>query len=323
MQVIFDLQEHLKKVEIGEFGAASFLQSSGSPAPSLTVGQSKDGKYIHVSKRESRSAGVVIPTLFLPMLLPGDRITISGRITNDAPDNYWGIALFSQSAESDQLTQQIAPRGVFSLTHRLEATDLSKSMTIQTTKWQDFEPNYDFFIDSIKVTRDDERDKFVKDEREIVYSLNMDQALLDVDLDVGGGIDDSMVLRLSGNPNVAVFGQMGDDNGRSLHISGRTRDFDGFDIRMEELKLIKGNEYHVKLTGRTAGNVPADAQLMLQGMPGYHWRSLTHIAGNQDFTLSCTLRKSAVEKWEALRVATNAAGSNVAYFIYTIEICPA
>jgi len=322
MQIIFDLQEQLKNLQLGNFDATGYLQARGEVNPTLTLCENQGERSIHVTHRQSREDGVIIPVLFYSMLLPGDRITLTGRMNGDVADNYWGIALCSTSDEGDQLAQQIAPQGEFSLSHQLEATDLSKSLVVKTTKWRDVEPNYDFFIDSIKVSRDDEQDKFKKDAREIVYDLNTDYAVQQVNLDIGGGIDASTVLRLSGNPNIAVF-EHHITGKRGLHIAARERDFDGLDIRLSELQLIPGNEYDVKIIGRTAGAAPIDSQIMIQGMPGYHWRSLQSIGGNQDFMLGCTLRKSAVEKWNAIRIATNEVGSNIAYFIYSIVITPA
>jgi len=322
MQIVFDLQEYLQAMQSDKERTPSFLRPTGSHEPTITICNHEDEKCIHVTHRATKKSGVVIDLPLMQGIMPDDRITIMGRISDPKERRDWGISLLSQlSIAENQVAQQAVPHGIFLLTHQLDDDDLKKPLFLQTTKWGSWgdseDPNFDFFVDSILVSRDIDFVKQKKEDRAVVYDLNSDIAICEATLNTVNGTHHSLVLRQSGTPSIYI---VSDGDGRAIHVTRRTNNYDGFDICMAQLNLIQGEEYRITVTGRADGEAPEDAQIMLQGIPGYHWRSLHSLVTNQDFTLSYTLKKSSLEQWEALRIATNQAGAHVPYFIYSIEI---
>ena len=320
MMVLFDLQEKLERVSIGRLDSMHYLQPIAPPSqhlPKLTVEEHDEVKFISVSGRTKNEQGISLSLGDIPELRQGDRITITGRVARGAPSTSWSLALFSSVGESNQLVQHLSPKSLFTLTHVLEEIELEAIFTLRTVQWGDAIPAMDIFVDSILITRAREMVTFLKDEREVVYSLQTDDYIQWTNIGVGNNFESSRFLQRSGRPTLTLF-RTGLVHG--IHVTNRNKDFDGVDILLERLGLMKGNEYHVQVTGRVDGDAPNYAQIMFQSVPHFSIRDNQPIYSNEPFVLNHTLRRSALEKWVMLRITTNLPGAKVSFFIDSIDI---
>ena len=318
MFTLFDLQEHLEQAPVGEITNTGFLKAHGVPLPTLSIEETDGVKSIKVSNRTLYENGAVIDLSALGDLEAGDRITVTGRVLGGTATD-WGIALFAGEGETNQLTQHINPEGLFSLSYILEPADVGENLMIHTTQWGIHNSDMDFFIDSILATRIKASlfsDLVVRDPRDVIYSLYNDTDL-PWSPDEETAFTNTRFLRLSGVPIINLV----DSGGRrSLHVMGRARDFDGLDIRVSNMTLLKGNEYHIKVKGRIDGECPENMRIMLQGLPGYLWRSVQRVSSNDEFTLEHTISGASVEKWTEVRITSDAEGAMVPFYVDLIEI---
>ncbi|MCL1995948.1 MAG: hypothetical protein FWG63_07075 [Defluviitaleaceae bacterium] len=326
MLVLFDLQDSLERIDVGTPLRNGFLVANEKSAPILTVTEHDDVKFILVSDRNTITKGAMLQLFHLPSIQSGDRLVITGRISKKAPHDGWGISLFSiidptihpVNIESNvlQLSQQVAPQGIYTLVHQFDTTENYELLSIETTQWQNYIPTMDFSIDSILVTRITDSMKFIKDKRSTVYSLETDEEIRS--LIAGADIDTNLTyLQRSGTSLVQIVKS---DDKTTIHIKLRSKDYDGIDIRLEEMGLIRGNNYNVKVFGYVDGRADKDSQITLQGLPGFHWRGTQPLFSNTPFVLSYTLMKSHVGRWTDLRIATNAAGATAPLVINALEV---
>jgi len=321
MVILFDLQEELEHISIGAFDKLEYIFSEGTPTPALAVEEYDEVKFISITERRNNEAGISIKLPAISSSLHvGDRITITGRVGRGARRTNWGVALCANlpnTSEAIQLVQQIAPSELFSLTHILEETEVNATLTLRTMQWSESYSLMDVFVDSILITRSKESDTFKEDPRDIVYSLENDDYIQWVGMGEGHTFETSQYVQRSGRPTLTVFRHK---NTNAIHVGNRSRDFDGLDIRLERLDLVKGNEYHVQVKGVIDGFAPEGTQIMLQGIPHFSWRDNQVVTSNQPFKLNHILRRSALEKWIMLRITTNFYGANVPFIIHSIEI---
>ena len=327
--VLFDFRKKLETMKSGPFEGSEYIQPLGIPPPVITVVDDNGIKAIRVSKRTAREDGVAIPISTLTKysgLQTGDRLTITGRVGSGAPDSHWGMVLRRGSLDWKQLTHQITPVGLFSLTHLLESVDLDVTFWLQSNHWGEVSPTMDFFIDSILITRMQTRT--VIDERDIVYTMandNFVQSFAEKDIIILAEKDkpynkmsnEESCLRRSGSPVLTIYKG---SNGNSIHISKRTNNWDGLDIMLQPLELLQGNKYNLQVTGCIDGFAPPEAIIMLQGIPVYTWEHLVEVKSNDFFVLKHNISPSDLEKWIAIRVATNTKGIDMAFFIDSIEL---
>jgi len=189
---------------------------------------------------------------------------------------------------------------------------------VQTTRWGAINPIMDLFIDGILISRDDKAE--VRDDpRNIVYSFDADVSLMPDGMlsSINEITELPEFLVQSGNPRVKACMYNGE---KALHVTERSKDWDGIDISLERLKLIEGNKYHISVTGRVDGYAPEGSIITLQGLPGYSWRNYRFIADDRFFTLSHTLSDAEIAHWTTVRITTNAIGANVSLYIFDIEI---
>ena len=320
MMVLFDLQEKLERATIGRLEGMQYLQPVALPSqhlPKLSIEEHDEVKFISISGRTKNEQGISLSLGDIPDLRQGDRITITGRVARGAPSTSWSLAMFSSIGESNQLTQHISPKSLFTLTHVLEEMELEATFTLHTMQWGESTPSMDIFVDSILITRAREILTFLKDDRDVVYSLSSDDYIQWVGMGEGNTFETSRFLQRSGRPTLTIF-RNGTSN--AIHVTNRSKDFDGLDIRLERLGLVKGNEYHVKVTGRIDGEAPEYAQIMFQSVPHFSIRDNKPLTSNQSFELNHILRRSALEKWVMLRVTTNLPGAKVSFYIDSIDI---
>ena len=325
MLILFDLQDNLAKMKSGASLVCGFLLPGGEAMPQLDIAEIDNVKFVNVTNRTKISDGAVLMLDSLEdAVLPGDRVVITGRLARNVPNEGWGISLFSveergggeSPKEGAQLTQQIAPKGMYTLSYQIGAGESLYALHIQTTQWRSYVPIMDFTIDSILVTRITDCTEAIKDRRGLVYSLNRDTILQSAPdkepLDEG-----TIYLRRSGTP---VISAVKNDKRNILRLDNRTKDYDGLDLRLEELELIRGNEYKVTVTGYADGETGEDAQITFQGLPGFTWRGTQPLVSNAPFKLEYILGKSTVGKWTDLRITTNMAGAACPLVIQSIDI---
>ncbi|MCL2398920.1 MAG: hypothetical protein FWC91_04130 [Defluviitaleaceae bacterium] len=324
--ILFNFREELEKMKNGPFEGSAYIQPLGMPSPTIAVVDDDDVKAIKVSQRTTREDGVAILISSLTKhcdLQAGDRLTITGRVGSGAPDSSWGMVLRRGSPDWKQLTHQITPMGLFSLTHLLEAVDLDVVFWLQTNHWGETSPTMDFFIDSILITR--MQTKIIADERDIIYTLSNDDFFqsfnekIVITLAEKDEINNNeMCLRRSGNPVITVCKG---NNENIIHISRRTQNWDGLDIMLQPFELLQGNKYQLQVTGRIDGSAPPKSVIMLQGVPTYTWEHLIEVKSNDSFILKHNISPDDLEKWIAIRIATNIPGTDMSFFIDSIELC--
>jgi hypothetical protein len=314
MQILFDLQQEIEKLELG---ASEFIVPVGNTLPTLAIRAVDGVKTIIARNRCDYVSGIGIPLNALPKLKQGDRITVTGRVPRESPAGSWGVALIteetaSRRSEECQLVQVVSPKSLFSLSYILCKEDLKSLITVQTTRWGAINPTMDLYIDSILISREEKTEEIKKDSRKIIFSFDKDN-----DLQHGVDISASSVLSASGTPNVKILLREGE---KSLHISGRTKDWDGVDIDFEQLKLVAGNKYQISVKGKIDGYAPEGSMIMLQGLPSYSWRNSQNVSKNKSFSLRHVLSRTEVAQWTACRVTTNLVGASASFFIFEIEI---
>jgi len=145
--ILFDLRKELKK-------STEYLIPLN--ASTLTLAEEDAVQFIKVSNRHANQDGaslLISPLTATYHLKPGDRLTITGGIAENHPEDNWAIEIRRGTIDWKQLSQQITPVGFYSMTYLLEDTDLQSTIWIQTNHWGSTEPTMDFFIDSILITR--------------------------------------------------------------------------------------------------------------------------------------------------------------------------
>jgi hypothetical protein len=322
MHVLFDLQQEIDNLNLED---SEYIVPVGNNPPTLTIRFVDGVKTIVVGNRVDQISGLGITLCALPEIKAGDRITVTGRVPRESPAGSWGIALMTEEsatrkAEECQLTQVSSPKSLFSLSYILCDDDLDNLIMVQTTRWGAINPTMDLFIDGILISREG-KIKVKDDARENIYSFDTDE-----NLQCGGAIagDESsdaspvtMFLAQSGNPQIEIFMHNGD---KALRVDERSKDWDGVDIDLRKLHLVRNNKYQIKVTGRTNGCAPEGSIITLQGLPGFSWRSSQFITNDSFFTLCHVLSNAEVVQWSTVRVTTNSIGANVSFYIFDIEI---
>jgi hypothetical protein len=313
------MQAQFNDLSQGEFLDAGTFFPTGKTLPALDILQVEDVKTILVTKRANKQAGVGINIAKICDIAPGDRITVTGRFKSDAPSGSWGVALIAKDGTAEnQLAHQIAPRSVFSLSHVLEKTEMDAMVVLHTTSWGHIEPNMDFFVDNLRISREVSESNILADTRGIVYSMSDDRRMRDYkSLGLSQDIQGTEYLQGSGNPKIKII-KRGKLN--ILHVSNRFRDFDAVDIMLNTLKLMKGNSYQVTATGRIDGKAPEGSLMLMQSTPGYSWLASKFVSEGSEFSLTFTLTPSGIEKWTAIRISSNVIGASVSFFIFSIEV---
>ena len=321
MLVLYDFQEDFKDVESGEFKEGEIVSVRQDHSSASVIKVVEDVKTLLISERKSSYSGIFIRLNKIPGLMAGDRITITGRIGDEAPRGpVWSIALLSWSVEDGHLTQHISPGpgAVFAISHILETKEIEHVFTVHTIGWGGvLSPLMDFYVDGILITRNTKVNEAEIDTRTAVYSLEEDEYIKHISTDDVDSFGNKLLVVRSGNPIIRIF-QRGDL--KAIHVGTRVNDWDGVDLLISRMRLRAGNKYKILVTGRIDGNVPDGSVLMLQGIPSYGWRSNINITEDEEFTLEHVLTRSELEKWTSVRITTNGNGASVAFYIYNISI---
>jgi len=314
--VLYDFQEDFKEISAGEFHENIPISVRGDKPTSAMVQDVEDVKSLLISNRPARESGIYINLKKISGLLPGDRITVTGRVGEGAPPGpIWSVALLS--VDDGHLTHHISPRGIYSVSHVLELNELTQIFTIHTIGWGTFQPLMDLYIDSIIITRSAEIIAEERDTRTLVYTLKDDPNLEWVDTDDVDSFGDSLLVTRSGSPTIRIFKR---DDAMAFHVDTRVNDWDGIDIKLEHMKLRTASRYKVIVTGRIDGDAQKGAIIMLQGVPNYAWRAYVPIKKDLEFNLEYILSRTETEKLKGIRVTTNPEGATVPFFIYSIEV---
>ena len=273
-------------------------------------------KYIDVGERVQGDSGLLIASSSMPEIKAGDRITITGRVGNNAPLENWGIALFLIGGTGTHLTQHVAPEGLYSLTHLVDQAEVDRDFYVRTVQWEEGAQIVDFFVDSILITRIDGQTHFNKDTRHVVYSLMYDNGVYGSRLD--RLFESSAYLMRAGVPDISIKEAV--DGARHLHIGARSRDWDSIDVLINNMNLQRGNAFRLRVVGRLSSSAPDNSEMHLQGVPGYAIRSIVHVTPGEEFELEHMLTQAEVETWTSIRISTNSHASQYSFIIYSIEI---
>lgn len=318
MKIIYDFQEDFKNFAAGEFVGheKGLIGKRVSSVPEVFVEDVEDVKTLHISNRETKDSGIFIRLRMFQGVLPGDRLTVTGRMSEYTPmGKEWAIALIStRDSKSTQITH---PSNIFSLSRILEESDFAQTFAVHTIGWGAEEPLMDFYVDGILISRKDMSEIEI-DPRKVVYSMTADPDLEAATLpDTNNFEEPERLVRPSGNPTVRILKRGGKN---ILHIGNRFRDFDAMDLLVSRMDLLVGNRYRITIRGKPDGDVPEGSTLMLQGLPGYTWQSNTVILRDTEFILQHTLSQTEVDKWTTVRITSNTPGASISFYIYEMEI---
>ena len=315
MQILYDFQKNFETVELGKFRENGIISIRKDPDTTAIIEVIEDVKTMHITDRIIKEAGIHIDIKKIPGIIPGDRITVTGRVGEGEPlDSSWSIALIMVGGS--HLTQHIKPRDVFAVSHILEEKELDMVLSVHTVGWGLKPPLMDFYVDNIIVSRYQSKIE-EEDTRTMIFSIeddtNVDRLHLSDQENAGY---DFIVVR-SGRSRVKAFIHEGR---KALHISNRLNDWDGIDIILKNLSLHINSKYKITVRGHICSNAPLGSTIMLQGLPNYDWKSIIPIEKGMDFTLEHIMSRSDVEKWTSIRVATNTIGASTTFDIYSFEI---
>ncbi|MDR0272473.1 MAG: hypothetical protein LBI27_04065 [Clostridiales bacterium] len=312
MLVLYELQNILHDIDAGAFFGDSFLIPC-SDTSNLFVSETEDVKSIFVSERASDSDGLAILTPDFGKYVPGDRVTITGRVSENIPIGGWCFELHKCHPNgSSRLIQRYFPKRdkMYVLSYILDTRDEERHIRLITYPYvQNIKPA-DFYIDNILITRS-MGENALTDTRGIIYSMENDPFLTELN---GGGYTE--YLFASGNPKYSVNegGELG------IKVSRRVNDWDGIDVRTHLMNLLRGNKYCVRVKGRIDGNAPANAEMILQILPSYSWCEVQRVSSFQYFTLEHVFSSDELDTLESVRITTNAAGTKMSFFVHEIKL---
>lgn len=311
--VLYDLQNALANIETGALVHSGCIKPFGSTPPTVMIENTNGGKRLKITGRRVREDGISLLLPEIQGLHPGDRLTITGHVGEGAPNtNDWGLCLRSPRGEFNQLTQVIAPQGLFTLSYVIDKTDFGYPLYVHANTWGGAKIDMDFYIDNMTISRADNIHARA-DTRQLIYSMETDGYMSSYR---SGDIlmaDPDSPLSPSGACTCIV-------RRGAITVSGRKNDWDGLDIKLDTLGLMPGNSYNIHVVGRVEGAAPPETQIMLQIIPGYAWRDNHIIYSQQDFTLGHTLTLMELETADTLRITTNSVGAAVDFTIYSVEI---
>jgi len=312
--VLYDLQNALRYEEIGEFFGDSFLIPCGESSK-LSIVEIEDVKTIFISNRATDDDGLAILTPDFGKYVPGDRVTITGRVDENAHVGGWSLELHRCHPDgTSRLVQQYFPEHdrMYALSYVLDKKDIERHIRLVSRPWMYGVTPADFYVDEILITR--AREDFLKDLRDVIYIMENDRHLKELN---GGGYTE--FLFATGDPLYSFYEN--EENGSvSIHLSRRANDWDGIDIRLSLMNLLRDNKYCIKVTGRIDGTAPSGSEITLQLLPSYAWRGTQTVTDNQEFTLTHTLSPDELETIESVRITTNSIGANMPFYVHEIEV---
>jgi len=319
VQIIYDFQERYKNYTAGKFIEDDFITIRHDAAANFNIADIEDIKSLQITERENREAGIYIKLQSIEGLLPGDRLTITGRIGENPPSSpKWSVALFCVSeGHSPHLTHHPSPQPIFAISYIVEEKDLNATFTVHAISWGSTEPDMDIYIDDIVITRHDTGMVDEIDPRKVIYSLAEDENITPTIVDLYDENGPNANILRNGDLSVRVFKHNG---ANAIQASNRVKDWDGIDICIENFKLLPGNSYKVSVCIQLDEPAPLGTIFMLQGIPGYDWRGNTVVQKETDFTLHYVLSRVEVEKWHTIRITTNPPGASVSFCIHSIDI---
>jgi len=325
MTILHDLQEQLEDVSIGKFNNSiaksllvNIIRPWGNPEPVISVREYDGVRYISIENRILDDSGIELVLSAVPDLRVGDKISITGRIGEDAPLSNWGVCMFVKGEEVGHLDQHIAPTGLYNVNHVIDTDELERGLVLRTVQWGESTSVIDFYVDSIIITRQDTITEIVEDIRPVVYSFANDRDILTSRTD-RPVFEGNNFLRRSGVPEVHISEHNGK---RMLTLKKRAKDWDAIDILFSSMDLIRGNIYKISVTGIMGDDAPEKATVLFQGIPGFSWRSNVQVRPNEEFRIEHVLSPSEMESWTSLRITTDGASSQSTFTIKSIEVKP-
>ncbi|MCL2576974.1 MAG: hypothetical protein FWE27_02840 [Defluviitaleaceae bacterium] len=310
----------MKNFTIGKFPESLIIGPNPNQLATINVMEEDGAKTVLISNRTEVADGITINMSAFQNLLPGDRLTITGRIGSNAPTAKWCMLIHRGGGNYSLLKQHSIPLHdeLFYLTHLLDEVDLKYPIRLRTDHWGNEESYMDFYVDDILITRNIKNTGIIIDSRDIVYSLATDNYASDGLTPVGSNIGTvPSFLQTSGDPEYSLI-EEGDK--KIIYLRRRVHDWDGIDIKIGLMALKKGNSYTITIKGRPEGEVLKDAQLMMQILPGYVWRDNKNVYEGQEFILEHTLSNAEVLNAEFIRIASTPQGASMSFVITDIII---
>jgi hypothetical protein len=317
--VLYDLQNEIENYEPGKFPHSEFIEPNPNQLAKVSIEEQDGAKTVLICERTDVSDGITINMKAFDNLLPGDKLTVTGRIGGSAPSAKWGVLIYRGDENYFLLNQHSTPASneLFYLTHLLDDADIKHQIRIRTDHWGNEKALMDFCVDDILITRNLNSTGTIIDSRDIVYSLSRDERLREGRSIASDAEIVPSFLQTSGDPDYSLI-EEGDKN--IIYLRRRVHDWDGIDINIGLMALKSGNSYTITICGRPEGEVPKDAQLMMQILPGYVWRENKNVFSDTEFVLTHKLSNAEILNAENIRITTNGEGKKVSFVINNIFV---
>ncbi|MFD0673976.1 endo-1,4-beta-xylanase [Cohnella sp. GCM10027633] len=326
--VVYDMQADSSITAAAEgsvFDGTDYLQNSGG---TRSVEAYNGGKSIHLSARTSDYNGVDIKLNALG-LTPGVAysFTVNGHVEGSVTVPASSVIVLSnpnafgpygnyQWLENGPLTA-----GDFTLdyTTTFTASDIS---AIANNSYFRIQTNADaqnvpFYVDSIVVT---------KAAPTVIYDMQEDAGISAAAVDSEFGYTDYL-QNSGGTRSIVAY-----EGGKSIHLSARSGDYNGVDIKLNSLGLTAGMEYTFTVNGHVDGDVtvPASSAIVLSNpnafgpYNNYQWLTNGPLTTG-DFTLQyktalTSTDIAAIAGNSYFRIQTNAEAQNVPFYVDGIVI---
>ena len=153
MRILFDLQDYLNNMTLGELIDDKVLRPYGDTLPTLLVEQVEDTRVVRVTNRTKNDMGVAVILSSIDNIADGDRLTIVGRLGQSMTLHGASIALFAGGEKNVEIVSHEPYNNLYSLSCLLTGL-ANKSLYLSLTKTSLPFSNIDFFIDSILISRE-------------------------------------------------------------------------------------------------------------------------------------------------------------------------
>ena len=152
MKILFDLQDFLSSMPLGELTSNKVLSPYGKIHPTLIVEQVEDVKVLRVANCINNEAGLDISLSSFEGIRSGDRFTLVGRFGQVLTLHGGRMALFSTRDRTSELVSHEPYNNLFTLSC-LITDSLNYGMYLCTAKSSGSFSAIDFFVDGVMIVR--------------------------------------------------------------------------------------------------------------------------------------------------------------------------
>ena len=316
------------------FTGTTYLQKSGLDTDVSSVVSYNGGKSIYLSTRGANWAAVDIKLSSLGLTAGNEySFTISGHpagavSTNSlvllSNPNPWGN--FGQYSEFAETRTPLVEGESFSFTYTVtfSPSDIAALTNDSLFRIGTNNGNSDlFYIDNIVITETPPPP---------VYDMQEDAGLT-----VGSNFTGTAYLQKSGL-DTDVSSVVSNNGGKSIYLSTRGANWAAVDIKLSSLGLTAGNEYTFTVSGRPAGAVSANAQVLLSnpnpwsnfGEYSEFAETRTPLVAGESFSFTYTVTFTsgdiaALANNSLFRIGTNNGNSDLFYIdniVITSKVAP-